>query len=439
MVAKVISGDSARHNADLAGFMMVDTASLTPGIVLRHPVYDAANVLLLAAGVHITSAVIERLKQRGITYIMMHKSELARFRHQAAESRLPIKPSPSRPAVEADLILDASSGLSALPRSDTFLKTIARHGKLRYDEAHRRDVVAACETNVQHVNQAFESRDVLRSADVDGLEGITEQTLIGIAQDIDLFVSIGISPELDSYPARHSLQTAVLAMCVGANLGVEQSNLIKLGLGCLAHDAGMLHLDQQLLPSVGPLNRSSMLEITKHPQISFELLRNVDHILGAGRLVAYQMHERCNGTGYPRGRTDKQIHPLSKIAAVADVFTAMVSPRTHRPAVLPYVAMEYLLRGAKVRLFEPMAVRALLHTVSLFPIGSYVELSDGRVARVLRANGNTYTRPVVEAWENDVVEDAPNLLDLATESAVDVARPIPAPHFAHRAVKSLNP
>ena len=72
------------------------------------------------------------------------------------------------------------------------------------------------------------------------------------------------------------------------------------------------------------------------------------------------MDERCDGSGYPRGRKGKQIHPLAKIAAVADVFVAPISPWPHRPGFLLYKAMEHLIQGTKQGLYDTNAVRGLL-------------------------------------------------------------------------------
>jgi HD-GYP domain-containing protein (c-di-GMP phosphodiesterase class II) len=144
------------------------------------------------------------------------------------------------------------------------------------------------------------------------------------------------------------------------------------------------------------------LEITKHPIIAFEAVQDSIHVSGRAKVVAYQIHERCNGRGYPRRREGNQIHYLAKVAGIADAFVGLVSPRPHRPAVLPYRAIEKIVHGTKAGLYEPSAVRALLHTTSLFPIGSYVELTDGRVGRVIRSTGATYDRPIVPKFGCDV-------------------------------------
>ncbi len=69
--------------------------------------------------------------------------------------------------------------------------------------------------------------------------------------------------------------------------------------------------------------------------------------------------------------------------------------------------------------------RALLHTTSLFPIGSFVELSDGRIGRVFRSNGATYDRPVVEAWQPARSIAAPKIINLLDADTLCVMRPLP--------------
>jgi hypothetical protein len=203
----------------------------------------------------------------------------------------------------------------------------------------------------------------------------------------------------------------------------------------------MLHINRSVYENPAILDNVAFLEITKHPSITFDMMRSVERIAGTSRLVAYQMHERCDGSGYPRCRLENQIHPLSKIAAVADVFVALVSPRPHRPAVMPYYAMEHILHGAQQRLFGRQAVQGLLRTVSLFPLGSYVELSDGRVGRVLRTNGIEYTRPIIEAWQRDGSQTEPEIVDLVSCPELVVTRPLGAlpPEIRCKPIKPEQP
>lgn len=158
-------------------------------------------------------------------------------------------------------------------------------------------------------------------------------------------------------------------------------------------------------------------------------MRDVPDIPNGSRMVAYQMHERCDGSGYPRRRQGNQIHPLAKIAAVADAFIALVSPRPHRPALLPYRAMELMVCDAHRGLYDSEVVRGLLHTVSLFPIGSCVKLNDGRMGTVVRSNHDAYTAPVVEIWTPDSMHGESDVVNLNVEQGLNIVKAVPQLEF----------
>ena len=217
----------------------------------------------------------------------------------------------------------------------------------------------------------------------------------------------------------------MLAMSIGVQMGLDYEALMDLGLGCLMHDLGMLRVSSPTYRSKRVLDEAEFLEITRHPVETFELLeRSCDSLPIASRMVAYQIHERCNGSGYPRGRTAEQIHPLAKIAAVADTHVALATSRPHRPGMLPYYIIETILQGVQQGLFDASVVRALLHTFSLFPIGSFVKLSDDRVGKVIRANRHEYVNPVIETWQPGRRGLGTEILDLSQTTGLSVVAPI---------------
>jgi HD-GYP domain-containing protein (c-di-GMP phosphodiesterase class II) len=232
---------------------------------------------------------------------------------------------------------------------------------------------------------------------------------------------LAIQKQPQKYPFSHSLQVANLATAVGVILEFDESSLVDIGVGCMLHDLGMLKIAPDLLNCKRPLERIEKLDITKHPALTFNMIERICGISLGAKMVAYQMHERLDGSGYPRKRVASQIHPLAKVAMVADSFIAMTSPRPHRAAMLPYCAMQELIEQAKSGKYCPVAVRGLLHTVSLFPVGSFVELSDGRVGKVVRSNREHFTQPIVEVWRRLAPQDV-ETVDLLKNADLQITR-----------------
>jgi HD-GYP domain-containing protein (c-di-GMP phosphodiesterase class II) len=314
-------------------------------------------------------------------------------------------------------------------RGAPFAESIRTRGAAPYDEETVNRFLRACDGSSEQLAAVYSDFGRRDAKCLDSMSGISEEALIQAAEDIDLFTAMGINPLSDSYPYRHSLHVAMVAMSVGAFMGWDKHALLDLGLGCLIHDVGMQHLDPSLYQEERVLTVAEYMEVQKHPLCTLILIEDhLDKVPPASRMIAYQMHERCDGSGYPRGTTAAQIHPLAKIAAVADVFVALVSHRPHRPAMMPYYAMKTILHEVKRGVFDADVVRALLHAVSLFPLGSYVALNDGRIGRVIRANERRYDRPVIEVSHSETDSTRPILVDLSRRTDLRVVTVLAASH-----------
>jgi HD-GYP domain-containing protein (c-di-GMP phosphodiesterase class II) len=172
-------------------------------------------------------------------------------------------------------------------------------------------------------------------------------------------------------------------------------------------------------------------EIKKHPIHTMRLLERMCGVPPVVPLIAYQLHERPNGSGYPQGRPASRIHLMAAILGVADAYCALVSPRPFRPALIPNSAIACLIRHAVVGNHDTRAVRALLNVQSLFAIGSYVTLSNGSVARVLRRNGDKYAQPIVRIVQDENAQAVPEdsetaIVDLAADG-LEVVQALRAP------------
>jgi HD-GYP domain-containing protein (c-di-GMP phosphodiesterase class II) len=245
------------------------------------------------------------------------------------------------------------------------------------------------------------------------VEDIAVEHLRELSTDLDEFLDRGLRPVESDYPSRHSVQTAMLAAAIGATMGLRKDDLIELGFGCLLHDGGMLLVPKQLHQCDAPLTTSERLAVQKHPMYAADRLSRCSDVAHASKMVVYQMHERMDGSGYPRQRQGMQIHLFARIAAVADTYVALVSPQRFHPGLEPYQAVESLLFATRKGEFDPSAVRAMLHTISLFPIGSRVQLNDGRVGRVIRGNREWFAKPVVEVTDHSSPQPRVEVVDLA--------------------------
>ncbi|MEX1232571.1 MAG: HD domain-containing phosphohydrolase [Planctomycetaceae bacterium] len=419
-----------------SSYTTIKLSGLRVGTRLRAPIYEGndgdRNVLLLASGTVISASVLEKLKQRGISEIRVLKSEVHRLTSGSSNS-FPAVAKPSTLVVPG--LEDANFGTGQWgAKPDSFIHKLKTHEGSTYSKDTSKAFSSSYTSSAEHTKSFFDNLSSGTTIDGGAIVDLSANALDQLTDDLDLFVSLGIRDKAHEYPYKHGLQSSRLAMAVGTVMGLKKDELYDLGIGCLVHDVGMLKIDRNLYEAPRRLSELEFLEISKHPSITFDLIKDIKELRMGSRMVAYQMHERFNGTGYPRKRAGRQIHHLARIAAVADAFVALISPRPYRPAMLPYYAIEQIVRGCQDGLFDADVVRGLLYTTSLFPIGSFIELSDGRVGKVVRSNRIEYTRPVVELWLPDKLELPPNVVDLKGEKELFVERPlseIPTPDFLY--------
>jgi len=199
---------------------------------------------------------------------------------------------------------------------------------------------------------------------------------------------------------------------------------MEVGLGALLQDVGMLRVADDIRLAGRDLSPEEWFEVRRHPYHTLEQLERIRSLPRVVRYVGYQVHERCDASGYPRGRAGMLLHQYSRIAAIADAFVAMTRPRPHRSAMLPYLAAKTILVEGSINKYDRTMVRAFLDCVSLFPVGSVVELDDGSMGTVLRANPGLQTRPIIEEFGSDG-DPTGYLIDLAEDTDRCVVRALP--------------
>lgn len=229
----------------------------------------------------------------------------------------------------------------------------------------------------------------------------------------------------DSYLYSHSVNVSILAIEVGLGLGYNKSKLNELGLGAFLHDLGMAKvLDIANLPR--PLSEFEYQEIKRHPIYSTDILSKVRSIQDAVIQVCGETHERLDGRGYPKGLKGERIHEYARITAVADIYEALIHPRSHRKAVQPHEALKELLGMSSAAALDGSVIKILINKIGLYPVGSWVELNTGEVGKVIQSNEDYPLRPKVHIiFESDRERSAqPKSLDLRQHTNVYIKRSV---------------
>lgn len=398
-----MNGDMTERPAQRVGL-----DALRLGERLATDLYDHEGVLLLSAGAVVTAEDLSRLEQRGLVYA--HTRAPAQSLTTASE-RLRCK-------------LDAMFADPRVCVVPTVRKTVQPRRTLSLQSF--KDEVAAGVKRYESSTEAYEAiaDDIQqhRLKTTAAAEEVIDPFIDMLRVDSDLLPTICLfRDQTDDYLFRHSLNVSLLSITLGEALGLNDEQLRELGIGTLLMDLGMLNVPSELRQAKRDLRADEWYEIRRHPTHTLDMLEKLAGVSPRVMLLGYQCHERGDGSGYPRHRKQMLVHTYSRIAAIADTYAAMTAERPHRVAQTPYDAMRTLLAEGATDKFDRAILRAFVDRMSLFPIGSYVQLSTGDLARVIRANPGLHTKPiVVVVGANGVEQD--RSLNLARTTNIHITR-----------------
>ena len=157
---------------------------------------------------------------------------------------------------------------------------------------------------------------------------------------------------------RHSKRVSEYTWLMADRLGVRQNQLADIERGALLHDIGKIGVSDKILLKPAKLTEEEWVEVRKHPEIGYSILKGIDFLKGAAEMVL-QHHERFDGTGYPRGLSGEQILLGARIFAIVDTFEAMTSDRPYRKALGYQTAREEIIRFSGKQ-FDPQLVECFL-------------------------------------------------------------------------------
>jgi HD-GYP domain-containing protein (c-di-GMP phosphodiesterase class II) len=398
----------------------VAVSKLKVGERLERPIYDQEGTLLLESGATIPGTFSQSLARRGIHEIFYRLPEgtlqtrqgrdLTEELHELLDAGKSITSEIQllesielATARDQDLhedslraSIDTAESLEVVPEGEALEEELRIDQKMAMQsEEEKSAFLELYQEALRGVRSLF--RRLSSGGRVDGnlVRRIAEQTVAGLIRNRELLMAAGMLSLPGNYLISHAVAVATLAVNIGSALGYSKAQVLALGHGALLHDVGMLRLPPSVLNKPSKLTKREWQEIRRHPAYGLDMLQKIVGIPEEVPFIVYQSHERLDGSGYPRGKKGQVIHTFAKIVAVADIYNSICSERPYREALSPYEAMERLVLLCGERKLDSRIVRAFLRCNSMFPVGSWVELSNQCRGRVVAANDEDYMRPVV--------------------------------------------
>ena len=400
----------------------VTVSAIIPGTSAPADYYSEKGELLVSRGVTITQSHLDTFQRRNIFEVFIKPSteeeeinhllmkEFKALDEVDIDEHLPPQKLPARKHKST-----AQESLQKLLQSDRAQQLDKQLGKTpdrpvgpalkskatqltvkERTEDYKSGIVSSYDYALGEVRDILDSLASGGTSDGRMIKSIVQRFERIFITDRNILLNIsGIKHTGEDYIYHHSLNVCLLAINIAASSGYNENQVVEIGMGALLHDIGMFLIPKEIRTKQGRLSEEEWFEIQKHPILGLHLLEKINKLPEAIPYVAYQIHERENSKGYPKQRNGLLIHRFAKLAQVADIYEAMTSPRSYRKAYLPHEGVVRILKMSKTGLISGEFVKAFLVYVSLYPVGSLVELNDKRIAKVIHSNKDSLGKPVV--------------------------------------------
>ncbi|MEX2104151.1 MAG: HD-GYP domain-containing protein, partial [Bacilli bacterium] len=331
---------------------LISTHQVKPSNILAKNIYTNSGIVLLGKGAELTTMIVRRLEDLGI-HLLYVENEM------------------TNDIVVQDIISDETRRYALETVSQVILKMSDKKN----------------DRQISDLKLGKQFHDVVKTI-VDDVRS-QPRVLINLA---NIYAT-------DDYIYHHSVNVTVLSLAMGMGLGFNSKQLTELGIGSILHDIGKTKTPSAILHKPDKLTDEEWEIMKQHSADGYEMLRQEPEISVTSAHIAYQHHERYNGSGYPRGLAGNEIHPYARIVAVADTYDALVGNRTYRKAFLPHQAIELLL-GSGNFLYDYEVIKVFVDRVALYPIGMTVTLDTGEKGIVIHNTPGRPQRPLLRMIEN---------------------------------------
>lgn len=163
-----------------------------------------------------------------------------------------------------------------------------------------------------------------------------EDVVISLARTIDA---------KDKYTEGHIERVSQYAVFLGERLGLSDRNLETLRIGALIHDLGKVSIDLNILNKPGALTEEEFALIRLHPAMGQQICSPLKALQEVGDIIRHH-HEKLDGSGYPDGLKGDQVSQNARIVAIADIFDALTTERSYRPALTVEKALDIMKEEA---------------------------------------------------------------------------------------------
>lgn len=266
------------------------------------------------------------------------------------------------------------------------------------------------------VSNLFHNVKMGKAIDVAPMEKLAADINKSILSNPNALQCLSQIREKDKYLLEHSVNVGILMSIFSTFLGYDKKTVQELTTGALLHDIGKIRVSDRVLHKPGKLLPDEWEEMKRHVVYGQEVLAQSPGISDIAKSISALHHERLDGTGYPNGVAGENIDVYGRLAAIVDVYDAVTATRCYHQGMSPFKAMKLLVSMAGTH-FDKELVYSFIRCMSVYPVGTLLELDNGLLGVVIEANIEAPNKPLLRIFYNlaQKLPEKPVELDLTKD------------------------
>jgi HD-GYP domain-containing protein (c-di-GMP phosphodiesterase class II) len=239
--------------------------------------------------------------------------------------------------------------------------------------------------------------------------------------------------------AMQAMNVSALAKLTAKTLGLSPEETEHVGMGGLFHNIGMNRVPLAVrLKGEEDLSPTEAKLLRMYPQLGKEILEGIPGVVPEIIEIVHQHREYLDGTGYPKKLINGDIAKAARLVGTIVEYNLRVSDRRSARYLSPSQALTYLYTKLRNK-YGPDVIDPFIATVTVFPPGSFVELSDGSFGLVIKTNSQERLRPVIMLYERNASHDQAAIIDLSRERSLSIEKSLDPKTLPERVKNALLP